>query len=151
MKGGAKVLELAYNLFFSGDLQSLSADLAAQPTAILARSVLAYGLLAGMLEPGHVFAPDDHRRSRWSSDELRTRLRQLDAVRPLVSGEVLSLRAAALRFVLSSQLVSAAVLGPRSVPQLEQLVREAGSGPPYLPDDALARLPGQLARTGVDL
>jgi aryl-alcohol dehydrogenase-like predicted oxidoreductase len=66
-----------------------------------------------------------------------------------VAGEVLTMRAAALRFVLSNHLVSSAVLGPRNVAQLEQLVREAGEGAPYLSDAALARLPGDLARLGV--
>ena len=62
---------------------------------------------------------------------------QLDALRFLVRGDVHTLRAAAVRFVLANHLVSSAVLGPRSVEQLEQLVRETGAGPRYLPDEDL--------------
>jgi aryl-alcohol dehydrogenase-like predicted oxidoreductase len=54
-----------------------------------------------------------------------------------------------LRFVLSNSLVSSAIIGPRSTAQLEQLVREAGSGPPYLPDEVLRALPARLIEAGV--
>lgn len=62
---------------------------------------------------------------------------------------VTSLRAAALRFVLSNGVVSSAVLGPRSVAQLDQLLRDAGDGPPYLRDTALAELATRLKSFGV--
>ena len=72
-----------------------------------------------------------------------------DSRDPLVAGPVLTLRAAALRFVLANQIVSSAILGPRAVAQLDQLVREAGSGPPYLRDTALAELSARLRAAGV--
>ena len=81
--------------------------------------------------------------------DLEQRIEQLDAVRYLVKGEVHTMRGAAVRFVLASHLVSAAVLGPRTVEQLEQLVRETGGGPRYLTDDDLRRLPRELDRVGV--
>jgi hypothetical protein len=68
-----------------------------------------------------------------------------------MGGAVVSLRAAALRFVLSNELVSCAVLGPRSVPQLESLAREAGNGPPYLRDVVLAELGRRLKNVGIVL
>lgn len=155
---GADVVELAYNVFSAGDLHEIAGALAEAGTAVLARSVLAHGLLAGQWSNDREFYPGDHRRDRWTQPELRRRLGQLDALRPLVtSGEspnpspdgVVSLRAAALRFVLANQLVTSAVLGPRSVAQLDQLVREAGDGPPYLRDTALAELAARLRAAGV--
>ena len=95
------------------------------------------------------FGPGDHRAARWTKPELARRIEQLDALRVLVHGDVLTLRAAATRFVLSNHLVSSAVLGPRTVEQLEQLVRETGAGPRYLPDDDLAALPRALAKVGI--
>ncbi len=65
-------------------------------------------------------------------------------------GDVTSLRAAAVRFVLANNLVSSAIVGPKSVAQLEQLVREVGAGPIYLRDDALSELPRVLERVGVE-
>lgn len=144
----ADVVELAYNVFLSGDLHEVAGDVSESGAGVLARSVLAHGLLAGQWSAEREFYPGDHRAERWTASELRTRVRQLDALRPLVSGAVTSVRAAALRFVLSNQLVSSAVLGPRSVNQLEQLVREAGM-PPYLRDTALAELSVRLKKLGV--
>jgi len=145
----ADVLELAYNVFIASDLHELAADIASQDAGVLARSVLAHGLLTGHFGPDREFYRRDHRANRWPRAELTQRISQLDALRPLVNGPVLSLRAAALRFVLSNQIVSSAILGPRSPTQLEQLVREAGQGPPYLRDTALAELSARLRGVGV--
>lgn len=146
---GADVIELAYNVFIAADLHGLALDIEQRDVGVLARSVLAHGLLAGQWSSEREFYLGDHRMDRWTPTELKLRLGQLEAIRPLVHGPVVSLRAAALRFVLSSNLVSSAVLGPRSVAQLEQLVREAGSGPPYLRDTALAELGARLRAIGV--
>ncbi|KYF92995.1 oxidoreductase [Sorangium cellulosum] len=143
------VIELAYNAFLPGDLHEVAADVSESGAGVLARSVLAHGLLAGHWSPDREFFPDDHRMHRWTRDELRTRLGQLDALRPLVGGAVVSLRSVALRFVLANNLISSAVLGPRSVAQLDQLVREAGM-PPYLRDTALAELAGRLNQFGIE-
>jgi aryl-alcohol dehydrogenase-like predicted oxidoreductase len=146
---GAEVVELAYNLFHSVDLHRLAGEIMVAEVGVLARSPLAYGLLAGLWAKDRVFPAGDHRRDRWTAPELARRLEQLDAVRYLVKGDVRTLRAAALRFVLANHLVGAAVLGPRSVEQLEQLIRETGSGPTYLPDGDLSVLPRALSRVGV--
>lgn len=147
---GAEVIELAYNVFCAGDLHEVAGAVAGAGAAVLARSVLAHGLLAGQWSKEREFYPGDHRVNRWTPEELRQRVEQLDALRPLVGGEVLSLRAAALRYVLANQVVTSAVLGPRSVAQLDQLVREAGSAPPYLRDTALAELSARLRAFGVE-
>jgi aryl-alcohol dehydrogenase-like predicted oxidoreductase len=145
----AEVIELAYNLFFSRDLHDLAADLAGGSAGVIARSVLSYGLLAGQFAPARTFPAGDHRADRWSATELAARIKQLDAVRFLVQGSVHTMRAAAVRYVLANHLVSTAVIGPKSVIQLEQLVRETENAPPYLADEALARLPRELANAGV--
>jgi aryl-alcohol dehydrogenase-like predicted oxidoreductase len=118
-------------------------------TGVLARSTLAYGLLAGMWTKDREFPEGDHRTQRWSKLELERRVGQLDAVRYLVRGDVLTMRGAAVRFVLANHLVTSAVLGPRTVLQLEQLVRETGSGPTYLPDEQLSSLSVALKRVGI--
>jgi aryl-alcohol dehydrogenase-like predicted oxidoreductase len=143
---GAQVLELAYNAFSIADLDSLA--LAPGQVAVLARSVLAHGLLCGQWAETKVFAAGDHRGERWTVEQLRGRLKQLSALSSIVGGEVTTPRGAALRFVLSNRLVSSAVIGPRSRVQLDQLVREAGQGPEYLPASSLQRLKAELARVG---
>jgi aryl-alcohol dehydrogenase-like predicted oxidoreductase len=146
---GAEVIELAYNLLHGIDLHRLAGDAMVSGVGVLARSVLAHGLLSGTWTKEREFKPEDHRADRWTRLELERRLEQLDAIRFLVRGEVQTLRGAAVRFVLANHLVSSAVLGPRSVEQFEQLVRETGSGPVYLAHDALSALPRALSRVGI--
>ncbi len=147
----ADVIMLPYNLFFQGDLHRIADRVAGTETAVLARSVLSHGLLAGHWSKSKVFFDNDHRSRRWTQDEVRHRIEQLAAVRHLVGGEVITLRAAALRFVLANGLITSAVLGVRSVTQLNQLIHEAGEGPPYLDDAALAELPARLEAVGLSL
>ena len=146
---GAEVIELAYNLTHPIDLHRISGDVMVSGCGILARSVLAYGLLTGMWSKDKTFEEGDHRNDRWTRMELEHRVQQLDAIRFLVKGEVHTLRAAAVRFVLANHVVTSAVLGVRTVEQLEQLVRETGGGPRYLPDDDLRQLPRALDRVGI--
>lgn len=146
LKAGAAVLELAYNIFCHTDLEGL--DYGGRQVALLARSVLSYGLLCGQWPDNKIFPAGDHRQERWTTEQLRSRLRQLSVVSGMLGGEVTTLRAAALRFVLSNPLVNSAVIGPRNRVQLDQLVREAGNGPDYLPPGVAQRAREQLARMG---
>ncbi len=146
---GAEVIEIAYNLVQAIDLHRLAWDAMVSGAGILARSTLSYGLLAGMWTKDREFARGDHRAERWTKLELERRVQQLAAFRFLVRGDVHTLRAAAIRFVLANHLVSSAVLGPKSVEQLEQLVRETGSGPRYLADEDLSALPRALSKVGI--
>jgi aryl-alcohol dehydrogenase-like predicted oxidoreductase len=146
---GAEVIELAYNLLHPIDLHRISGDVMVAGCGVLARTVLAYGMLGGTWAKDRTFPEGDHRNDRWTRMELEHRIDQLEAVRFLVKGEVHTMRGAAVRFVLANHLVSAAVLGPRDVTQLEQLVRETGGGPRYLPDDDLRQLPRALDRVGI--
>jgi aryl-alcohol dehydrogenase-like predicted oxidoreductase len=150
IRHGAEVLELAYNLFAGRDLHAISGDVLVDRVGILARSTLAYGLLAALWAEDKEFPEGDHRRTRWTRVEMERRVRQLAALRFLVRGDVHTMRGAAVRYVLSNPLVSSAVLGPRSIVQLEQLLRETGTGPRYLPDDSLRRLPAVLEGVGVE-
>lgn len=145
---GAEVVSLAFNAFSAAPMRLLEEEIEREDVGILAHSVLAYGLLAGHWGASKDFSDGDHRAERWTQDELRQRVRQLDALRPLVGGSVMTMRAGALRYVLESKLVSSAVLGPRSSLQLDQLVREAGKGPPYLEPDALTAFEARLEEVG---
>ncbi len=133
-------LQLAFNCLWVADFRRLEERLREEKTCVLARSVLAHGLLCGFWPGERVFSELDHRARRWTPDELKRRLHQLDALRPLVRNEVNSLRSAALRWVLNHKEIATAVIGPRTVSQLDQLVRDIGSGPPYLPEDSLSGL-----------
>ena len=150
LRCGAEILELAYNLMHASDMHRLAGDIVVSGVGTLARSTLAHGLLTGSWTADREFPEGDHRADRWTRLELETRVKQLMSLRFLVHGDVATLRAAAVRFVLANRIVSCAVLGPRGVTQLEDLVREVGMGPIYLRDEELMRIPRALEATGVE-
>ncbi len=145
---GAELLVLPYNLMFSRVLHALSGEISQRGTAVVARSPLAYGLLADTWGGGRRFGDEDHRSWRWGPNELAVRLKQREAFRPLVRGNVLTLREAALRYVLSNGLVSVVVPGART-PQMARANAHAASTLPYLPDEDLARMGDLLADAGI--
>lgn len=146
---GARVLEIAYNVFHPRDLLGVMTLAKEQQVGLLARSVLAHGLLCGQWPNTKTFPPGDHRRDRWTGDDFKKRISQLSALRPTVTGDVTSLRAAALRYALSEPALSAVVIGPRSTLQLDQLVRDAGKEPPYLSPEAKSALGYRLSNVGI--
>lgn len=149
LDAGAEVVSVPYNVFQVQPLRALSERVKESGVGVLAHSVLAYGLLCGLWPPHKEFRYGDHRSDRWSPAQLRRRIRQLDAVRPMISGDVKTLRAAAVRFALSEALLSSIVLGPKHGMQLDQLVREAGQEPPYLSEMKLVALEQRLEQVGV--
>ncbi len=144
----APAVQLAFNCLWVSDFNRVKERLRETKTCVLARSVLAHGLLCGFWPGNKTFPVTDHRSQRWTSDELKRRLHQLDALRPLVRDNITSLRSAAIRWVLQHTEVSTAVIGPRTVQQLDQLVRDIGKGPPYLPEDSLTGLETRLQDLG---
>ena len=146
----AEVLELAYSLVNGADLHRLAGDIIVAGAGVLARSTLAYGLLAGGWSKDREFGAGDHRADRWTRLELARRVEQVAQLRFLVHGDVRTMRAAAVRYVLANRIVSTAVLGPRTVVQLEDLVREVGMGPLYLSDEDLMRVPRALMNAGIE-
>jgi aryl-alcohol dehydrogenase-like predicted oxidoreductase len=146
---GARVLQLAYNAFHTQDLAGVVGFAKDRQVGLVARSVLAHGLLCGQWPSSKTFPSGDHRRDRWTNDDLTKRISQLAALRPSVVGEVTSLRSAALRYALSEPAFSTIVLGPRSSLQLDQLVRDAGKEPPYLSDDSRNALMRRLENVGL--
>jgi len=145
LAAGADAICMVYNLLESDDVHDLASELAVSGAGVLARSPLAYGLLSGTWHEEMRFPGFDHRARRWSPAELRARVRRVNQLRFLVHGDVTSLAAAAIRYVLSNGLVASAIAGPRTVSQLEELAR-AADGPPFLPELDLTRL-GTVARS----
>lgn len=146
---GAEVLSLAYNALFSRDLVELHGDVEKSGVGVLARSVLAHGLLTGYWSLHRSFQPGDHRAERWTSEDLRRRVQQVSALRALVGDDVTTIRAGAIRYVLSNSDVSSLVLGPRNTLQLDQLVRESGKEPPYLSEEKLKKFALRLQDLGI--
>jgi len=143
------VMVIPYNLYFPTVLHGLAGRLAAAKVGVIARSPLAYGLLADSWTASRRFDDDDHRAYRWGPADLAERLRQREELRSLVRGDVTTLRAAAIRYVLSNGLVSCAVPGARTPEQARENAHAADTLP-YLHPDDLASVGKLLAGLGID-
>ena len=150
IEAGAEVVSLAYNAFRQKPLTEVAELVKSHEVGVLAHSVLNYGQLCGQWSLYRTFRAPDHRAERWTTEELKRRIRHLDALRPLVGGDIMTLRAAALRFVLNYELIGCAILGPRNGMQLDQLVREAGKSPPYITEPKLLALQNRLTDLEVE-
>jgi aryl-alcohol dehydrogenase-like predicted oxidoreductase len=143
------VLEIPHNAFHTTELFMIQEIIKDKKTAVMARSVLAYGLLCGGWPVSKEFPSEDHRAERWLGDDLRHRITQLNALRPSVVGNLTSLRAVALRYVLANPAISCAVVGPRRATQLVELVRDAGKDAPYMSDEQVQTLEMRIRNIGV--
>lgn len=124
---GASAICITHNLLMPDDLLDLAEPLVKSGCGVLVRSPLAYGMLAGKYTAETTFPESDHRSRRWTPESFATRLSQVDAVRFLVREEnAKDLATAALRYVLATPLVSAALVGARSPEQ----IRHAALAPP---------------------
>ena len=149
VSGGADLLVIPYNLLYSKLLHRLSAALSGAKVAVVARSPFGYGVLADTWGASRRFRDDDHRMYRWSSADLSRRVRQREALRPLMKGDISSMRDLALRYVLANGLVSVVVPGARMVLHARQNAHAAGTTP-YLPDAELASMGQILSSVGVE-
>jgi aryl-alcohol dehydrogenase-like predicted oxidoreductase len=138
LEAGVEVLCVPFNLLRQELVRELAADVSARGVGLIVHSVLGYGLLAGRWGPKKRFLNEDHRSQRWLPDTLAERVQQTSDLRYLVQGPVLSLASASVRFALAHDVVSCAVLGPRTPGQVEAAVQGL-AGEPYLPEELLAR------------
>lgn len=137
---GAQAICLPHNMVSAHRLDDLLTELATAGCAVLARSPLMYGLLAGQWSTMRRFDDDDHRSRRWGPDAFDARIRQVEKLAFLADSEHGDLATAALRFVLSNSLVSCALVGARTPRQIEHAVAAAERGAPYINDDDMARI-----------
>lgn len=136
---GADLLVVPYNLFFSKLLHSIAGLVSSGPrgpVGVVVRSPLGYGVLADTWGASRRFNEDDHRMYRWSTADLATRVRQREALRVLVEGDVRSIRELALRYVLANGVVSVVVPGARRAEHARENAH-AADALPYLSDRAL--------------
>lgn len=136
---GAQVLSFTHNLLHRETLAALGPVLEERGIGVLARSPLLYGLLAGGYDATTTFSSDDHRSRRWSAESLRTRVEEVERHRFLVDGGVPDLATAALRYVLASPNVGAALVGART-PEQARHAAAASIAPPYLPAEHYRRI-----------
>ena len=151
LEKGAEVISLPYNLLHVQEMNRIAGDVLMHRPGVLAHSPLGYGILASTWREERAFGEEDHRSTRWSLEDVKQRVRLVDSLRFLVKGSVPTPRGAALRFALSNELVSSVLMGPKSKKQLEELVRDTGDGPVYLPESEVREVFRTLDKLGVPL
>ncbi len=137
-RGTAATLQLVHNLFRPQVLAETGPMIERTGIGVIVRTPIEYGLLSGKYEVGAHFHATDHRATRWTPEQFAALLRRVESFRFLVRGKVASLSAAAVRYVLTSPLVSTVIPGIKTPAQIEEFA--AASDPPYLSSEDLGRI-----------
>jgi aryl-alcohol dehydrogenase-like predicted oxidoreductase len=155
---GAEVLSFTHNILSPDDFLDLAEPIAKDEIGVLARSPLMHGMLAGLWSKDTKFPEHDHRSRRWAEPAFHARLAQVEKLRFLVTAKddpalaataegkpraapIPDLATAALRYVLATPLVSAALVGARSAEQIQHAVRSIPEpGVPLFPQAHLEKL-----------
>ena len=125
-EAGATVVMLPYNCLDqsrAGDLLPVALELG---VAVLARQVMAQGLLGGQLTAETEFAANDYRRT-WAREDYLENLRRVERLQFLVRNDAASLPQAALRFALAHPAISTVVTGMMRREEVDQNVKASGA------------------------
>lgn len=132
------VVQLVYSLM-NRETEPLIAELGAQGVGIVARESLANGFLGGVFTKDVVF-PADSLNARYSREEIVERVETADRYKALlVRGEVKSLAAAAMRWVLDNPHVSLVLAGSRKLEEILDCAAASDAAPFTAEELATAR------------
>ncbi|MBL8683365.1 MAG: aldo/keto reductase [Myxococcales bacterium] len=148
LKQSIDVIELPYNILAPRLLHALLPEITRAQVGIIARSPLAYGLLADGFDAERQFAQGDHRLDRWTPEDIGRRVRQREVLRPFVKDSVKSLREAAIRYVLANHTVGCTVVGART-PEMARENARAAEDLPYLDPAVFSTLGQRLEEEGI--
>jgi aryl-alcohol dehydrogenase-like predicted oxidoreductase len=134
----AATLQLVHNLVRPHILHAITPEVERAGIGIIVRTPIEYGILSGKYRVGAHFHATDHRATRWTPEQFAALLQKVESFRFLVNGEAKTLADAAVRYVLTSSLVSTVIPGIKSPAQIEEFVR--ASDPPYLSAEDLGQI-----------
>ncbi len=137
-RGTAATLQLVHNLLRPHVLAEVGPMIERSGIGVIVRTPIEYGILSGKYKIGAHFHASDHRAMRWTPEQLASLLHRVEGFRFLVCGKIASLSEAAVRYVLTSPLVSTVIPGIKTPAQIEEFVH--ASDPPYLSDEDMARV-----------
>ncbi|MFZ5862097.1 MAG: aldo/keto reductase [Nitrospirota bacterium] len=137
-RGSAATLQLVHNLLRPQILHTIAPDVERAGIGIIVRTPIEYGMLSGKYRVGAHFHAADHRAARWTPEQFAALLARVEQFQFLVHGAVKTLAEAAVRYVLTSPMVSTVIPGIKTPTQIEEFVR--ASDPPYVAGDELHRI-----------
>jgi aryl-alcohol dehydrogenase-like predicted oxidoreductase len=145
---GLASVQIIFNIVRQRPAERFLEEAAAHDVGVLARVPLASGLLTGKLSRESTFAPDDHRAynrhgesfdvgETFSGLDYETGLALVEELRLLVPGGA-TMAQLALRWILMSEAVTAAIPGARTPEQALANAQAADVAP--LPDETMVRI-----------
>ena len=136
-RGTAATLQLVHNLLRPHVLRTIADDVKRTGIGVIVRTPIEYGMLSGKYTVGAHFHVTDHRATRWTPEGFALLLRRVESFR-FLAREGRTLAQAALRYVLTSPVVSTVIPGIKSIAQIEEFAR--ASDAPYLSEEDMERI-----------
>lgn len=116
--GTSETIQAIYNMIDQRMRQELMLLCEEHDIGFVAREPLYCGLLTGKYTPESHFTKDDH-RNRWMRDKYLADLKKIDRLKTEFNSDRISLKQAAIEFVLHEKAVSVVIPGMKTVPHVE--------------------------------
>lgn len=117
--GKIDTVQVIYNIFEQRPAEQLLPVALENNVGIIVRVPFEEGLLTGKMGPGYQFEPGDWRADWLTADRLAEAGQHVEALRPLLSSDVPTLPALALKFCLHHPAVSTVIPGMRKTTNVE--------------------------------
>ncbi len=130
-------LQVIYNLLDQRMRKRVFPEALRRGVGILAREPLASGLLSEKYPPEHHFPKNDHRR-RWTAEKRTLDWEKIRKLKAVLKGGTVSLRQAALEYVLNYKEVSAVIPGAKTAVQVTENLK--ASVAPLMSPEAFAAI-----------
>jgi len=133
----AETIQVVFNILRREPAEGgLLAKAAETGVGIICRVPLGYGFLTGKFQPGHTFAPDDHRVAM-TREQIDGQIAIVERLRPIAVGRGQTLAQLALSWLLSHEAVSVVIPGAKTPDQVRDNVA-AGDAPPLTAEEMQA-------------
>ena len=123
-EGSSQAIQAIYSMIDQRIKHELAPLCEEHEMGLIAREPLYCGLLTGKYTAESQFRKDDH-RNRWMRDKYLTDLKKIERLKDTLygTGTVLSLKQAAIEFVLSENAVSTVIPGMKTVAHVQDHLR----------------------------
>ncbi|OGW89348.1 MAG: hypothetical protein A3A73_01115 [Omnitrophica bacterium RIFCSPLOWO2_01_FULL_50_24] len=136
-EGSSDTLQAVYHLIDQRHRSELMPACQKENVGLIVREPLHCGMLTGKYNAQSQFVKTDH-RSGWGEDQLELDFRKIDLIRTAFDEKKVSLKQAAIEFVLGEQAVSSVIPGMKTVAHVEDHLSAVRS--PKLKADEINRI-----------
>lgn len=134
---GAETIQAIYNLLDQRIKPELTSLCGEREIGLIAREPLYCGLLTDKYDAKTRFRKDDH-RNRWMREKLEEDFKNISRLKEVIDVKRVSLKQAAIEFVLSEETVSAVIPGMKTVLHVEDHLQAVRS--PRLRQEEIGKL-----------